>query len=345
MSTKSHNNNVVSRKVAFSCLIEAVNCNPNGDPYTNNSPRIEIGTNIGLMSPYCIKSMVRQTLLLLRPEIGVFFRPADEHQPYVLDDIKDVYELLGVKPEKKIGAENVANVQRALCEKFADLRMFGAVLAVNDKNGVAEDEEPEDDELEGEEGTGKKKSKKKEKALYQAGSLTGPIQIQMGRSIDPIVPISQGLIRSKKAHIDRDKSTFDMGGFKLVHYGLYRIDGVVVPHLARKTGLTYADVQLVLESLQKMSEVRRSVSKNFRLRGLHLWDFPSELDRTERGFESLQITPLNDLTNPEAMIVQPVGFESYKQRIKVDQTELTKHKVKHTDLTDFDKWDTDLFAA
>jgi CRISPR-associated protein Csd2 len=85
------------------------------------------------------------------------------------------------------------------------------------------------------------------------GQVRGPVQLTFARSSDPIVPLEFSITRKSVTKIEdaekqsrKDGSITDtMGRKNTVPYGLYRCHGFVNPYLARDTGFTEADLDLL----------------------------------------------------------------------------------------------------
>jgi CRISPR-associated protein Csd2 len=137
-------------------LFDVRNGNPNGDPDAGNLPRVDPETMHGLVTDVCLKRKVRDYLQLVR-SIPIFIqseaalntlkeRAADELDP-------------PLKEEERKGKRPISRLRSKLCEKYYDIRMFGAVLTT------------------GEEGE-----------RLNAGQVRGPIQLTFARSLHPVLP-------------------------------------------------------------------------------------------------------------------------------------------------------------
>src|SRR6185312_11442350 len=114
-----------------------------------------------------------------------------------------------------------------------------------------------------------------------AGQVRGPIQLTFARSVDSIVPLEYSITRkaitTTKEAEDQAKGdgsiTGTMGRKNTVPYGLYRCSGFVNPYLARDTGFTTADLDLLWAALKgTMWEIDRSAS-----RGLYVFEHETAL--------------------------------------------------------------------
>lgn len=130
----------------------------------------------------------------------------------------------------------------AFCKRFWDVRTFGGVLS-----------------------TGR-----------NAGQITGPVQLGMAESVDPIhiedltitrmcytdgndFSTIEDYEREEAEHDEQTKRT--MGEKKVVSYGLYVVQGTISPSLAIRTGFSEDDLNKLFEALLQMYEFDNSASK------------------------------------------------------------------------------------
>lgn len=238
--------NPIQHRYDFSALIEIVNGNPNGDPDAGNMPRQDDETGIGLITDVCIKHKIRNYVHLTRGD--------DRNDIYVIrrdgslnsverealrangidvngDDDKEL-KAKGQRAKKdnpRVGDD----IRRYICDRYYDVRTFGAVLTTAAKTGL------------------------------NYGQLMGPVQLSFGRSIDPVSPQETTITRCV-ATTDKDaeeKNNQTMGSKWIIPYGLYRIDGCVNATLAQKTGFDDADLDLLWEAMLGMFDLDKSASR------------------------------------------------------------------------------------
>lgn len=296
-----------NRRHDFVLLFDVKDGNPNGDPDAGNLPRVDPETMHGLVTDVCLKRKVRNYIDLL---YGQQFNPMDYNENgraygiFVRDSgvalnakIKDAGIAVGVQQQKKTSNPEV---RAKLCERYYDVRMFGAVLSTGDIN---------------------------------AGQVRGPVQITFARSIDPIVPLELTITRvaitkeeqtakgQKQAETADDakepklKET-EIGRKAFVPYALYRAHGFFSPALARDTGVDAQDLALLWEALMNMWEHDRSASRGMMAcRGLYVFSHENGLGNApaHRLFERIQVT--RSQTNGV-----PRDFSDY--RVLVDDTNL-----------------------
>ena len=84
----------------------------------------------------------------------------------------------------------------------------------------------------------------------------------MQRSIDPILPLDVSITRMAVAEAkDAESPNQTMGRKNLIPYGLYRCHGFISANLAKDTGFTDADLELLWQALSQMFDHDRSASR------------------------------------------------------------------------------------
>lgn len=285
--------------IAFSVLLEAKNCNPNGNPDSNNDPRTNMW-GYGQITDVCFKRMVRNAALMLAN--------GDTSQLFMLKnstivaDNEEIFNKVGVKPTDKIDPKDQVAVQKHLCEQYIDVRWFGGMLDA------------------------KKDKDKKER--YNAGQLKGAVQICFGESIDPVYIVNNAITRSKKTNDDRDKgNSSEMGQKAMVDFGLYRIDGVISPHNAKYTYLKPEDVRHFFRCLLSITNANLTASKiGLRLRRTDIWLFDNCVCNYHAAFDTLKINPLYN-GNGETKYAR--CFEDYEGKIQLNDQAIKKLGVTH----------------
>lgn len=236
-------NNSVDKRYEFVLLFDVENGNPNGDPDAGNMPRIDPETNLGLVTDVCLKRKVRNYVSLVkRDENGL---PSPGYDIYVREGAvlnnahKLAYEHYGLtipatvkekaqkdEAEKK-AREKAGELTKFMCDTFYDIRAFGAVMTTE----------------------------------VNCGQVRGPVQFNFARSIDAIVPQEISITRmavTNERDIEKERT---MGRKHVVPYALYRVEGYVSAPLAKRTGFSYADLELLWEALENMFEHDRSAAR------------------------------------------------------------------------------------
>lgn len=271
----------IDRRYEFVLLFDVINGNPNGDPDAGNAPRVDPETGHGLVSDVALKRKIRNFISLVKaapataePEPG--FDIYVKEKAILNDQHQRAYDALGLQVETK-GAEAARNVEVArewMCQTFFDIRMFGAVMST----GV------------------------------NAGQVRGPVQVAFARSIDPIVSLEQSITRmavTTKAEAEEQEKKQagqrrTMGRKEIVPYALYRAHGFISPFLARQTGFSTDDLELLWQALAQMFEFDRSAARGeMATRGLYVFEHDSPLGSApaHQLFERIQVTR-KDLSRP-----------------------------------------------
>ena len=210
--------NYIKNRYDFVFLYDVKDGNPNGDPDFDNQPRIDFETREGLVSDVCIKRKVRNYIQLKNEageldasKYGIFIR-----QGNILNDIINSVKKNADNDEKK-GRMN-------MCDKYFDIRTFGAVLSTGESLGV----------------------------------VRGPVQFVFSRSVDAIDSRTHSITRCCVVD-NADSTTF--GNKSTVSYGLYRMHGFVSAFDGEKCHFTEEDLSLLWESLKNAFENDHSAAR------------------------------------------------------------------------------------
>lgn len=218
----------MTNRYDFIYLFDVQDANPNGDPDAGNLPRVDVETGQGLVTDVCLKRKIRNFVQMTRPG-------DDTHRIYftegaVLNNLhKEAHEHAGIpaaqsktpKPELKDKAT------RWMCEHYYDVRTFGAVMSME----------------------------------INCGQVRGPIQISFARSIDPIVSSEHAITRSSVTNEKDAEKERTMGRKFTVPYALYRAHGFVNPFLAKQTGFSEDDLELLFEALVNAFQFDQSAAR------------------------------------------------------------------------------------
>lgn len=224
----------MNNRYDFVYLFDCKDGNPNGDPDAANAPRIDPQDMHGLVSDVCLKRKVRNYVLLAKGGMAPF--DIFVRQGAVLNQlIGQGHEAAskaadyGKLDEKKGPTRKQIGLARsAMCQRFYDVRTFGAVMSTGDN----------------------------------AGQVRGPVQISFSRSLDPILPLDVRITRMAVTDARDDESPNQtMGRKNLIPYGLYRCHGFVSAHLANETGFNEDDLALFWQALTQMLDHDRSASR------------------------------------------------------------------------------------
>jgi CRISPR-associated protein Csh2 len=212
-------------------IYEAKDCNPNGDPLDENKPRTDPETGVATVTDVRIKRTVRDYLHQVKGQ-EILVRDTFDNDGYLRDGkgrCEDFYKAAEVSDRDSI-TDLVTKVQKAILQTCIDTRLFGCTLPVE---------------------FGKKKSSIR---------LTGPVQFNgFNRSLHRIAPVlvqgTAGFASSKNATQKSFREDH------IVPYACIAACGVVNEIAARSTGLSDADVCLLLEGLWKGTQGLISRSK------------------------------------------------------------------------------------
>jgi CRISPR-associated protein Csd2 len=259
MST-AQTDDFVRRRHDFVLLFDVADGNPNGDPDSGNLPRIDPQTMQGLVTDGCLKRKIRNAVAAIsngQPGRDIYFQTQDAvYENRVLNLIHQrAWDALGLVPAEGVYAEeseapaesspqarrtkkkeakadrgdfaNVAKARQWMCQQFYDIRAFGAVMTT----GV------------------------------NCGQVRGPVQLTFARSIDPIHWIENAITRKSVTSIKRANKqinkadpdtgkrtgviTGEIGRKNTVPYALYRAHGFINPYLAKDTGFSTSDLDLL----------------------------------------------------------------------------------------------------
>lgn len=259
----------LDHKYDFVFLFDVQDGNPNGDPDAGNLPRIDPETGHGIVTDVCLKRKLRNFVTLTntdRPGREIFVK-----EKAILNDlIAEAHEQPEVEKVKDKGKKTEAARQK-MCERFFDVRAFGAVMS-----------------------TGK-----------NAGQVRGPIQLTFSRSADPIVPLDHSITRiavaTKKESEEQSGGNRTFGRKSTISYGLYRAHGFVSAALAQQTGFSQEDLELVWTGFEKMFEEDRSAAHGLMsARTLIIFEHESKLGNApaHRLFDRVSIRRKNQSKPP-----------------------------------------------
>ena len=281
-------------RIDFLFIFDCLDGNPNGDPNMDNLPRQDPETGHGLVSDVAIKRRIRDYVEATGKRIYVKAGTA-------LDETRDeAYQALGVddgsakdtddgKKKKAKGLAkkdtSIDSLRDWMCEKFYDIRTFGAVMSQSKKN---------------------------------CGQVRGPVQITFSRSVDPIVPMSQAITVCAAQTGAEDKENQTMGRKAMMPYGLYVGRGFFSPALAKQTGFGDDDFKLLMQALLGMFEQDRSASRGTQtMRKVVVFQHSSPLGNARSA-------DLFDLVKIVSKTKTPRSFSDYSIEVgKADGVEVT----------------------
>ena len=274
----------LKNRIDFVYMFDVQDGNPNGDPDAGNLPRVDAETGKGLVTDVCLKRKVRNYVQVAKAGISgdnilVKSKEFSGEEVFINGEIRKMYqEELGIelKTKDKAPADKVAAGRMAMCQRFFDVRTFGAVLST----GV------------------------------NAGQVRGAVQMTFARSVDPIVSAEHTL--TVCAARDEDKA-YDVqvgiqGRKAMVPYGLYVCHGFISANLAQQTGFSEEDLALFFEALKNMFDHDRSAARGLMsAQKLIVFKHESSLGNAPAN----QLFDLVQVTKKEGVVV-PRSFRDYE---------------------------------
>ena len=222
--------NSIQGRYDFVYLFDCKDGNPNGDPDAANAPRVDPQDMHGLVSDVCLKRKIRNYVLEANggeEPFDIFVRQGAILNESITQAHKDLGHEVDGKT-KKATRDQVKDARAKMCHRYYDVRTFGAVMSTGPN----------------------------------AGQVRGPVQLSFSRSLDPILPMDISITRmavTEGKELDAPNQT--MGRKNLIPYGLYRCHGFISANLARDTGFSDDDLNLLWNALQNMFDLDRSASR------------------------------------------------------------------------------------
>lgn len=283
----------ITGRLDFVLLFDVKDGNPNGDPDAGNMPRIDAETGHGLMTDVALKRKLRNFVQLVKgaqPPYDIYIKEKavleqTHRKAYIAKgleaELADDPDAKG-KKKRKGSAESVELARAWICENFFDVRTFGAVMST----GV------------------------------NCGQVRGPVQMTFARSADPIVASEHSITRMAVAtEAEAEKQGGDnrtMGRKHTVPYALYRSHGFVSAFLAKQTGFTAEDLELLMQGLEQMFEHDRSAARGeMSTRGLFVFQHESELGNAHAHslFDRVSIKLKDGVTAPRSFADYEVSVD------------------------------------
>lgn len=219
----------LNKRYDFVLFFDVKDGNPNGDPDAGNLPRVDAETGNGLVTDVCLKRKVRNYIGLLKEEQPPYEIYVKE-KAVLNNQHERAYKALELKPESKKLPKDVQKAKEItswMCNNFFDIRTFGAVMTTE----------------------------------VNAGQVRGPVQFTFARSVEPVVSSEHSITRmavTNEKDLEKERT---MGRKFTVPYGLYRMHGFVSAPLAKQTGFSAEDLELLWSTLENMFEQDHSASR------------------------------------------------------------------------------------
>jgi CRISPR-associated protein Csd2 len=218
---------VIKNRYEFVLYFTVENGNPNGDPDAGNMPRIDPQTGKGLVSDVCLKRKVRNYVQAVHD--SKFGHDIYVSEGAVLNNKQqEAYEAKNLEG-KKDNKQDKDIAQKYMCERYYDVRTFGAVMDTGD---------------------------------FKCGQVCGPVQICFAKSEDVIFQQNVTITRmASTTEKEKDTENRTMGRKYIVPFGLYRAEGFISAKMAEKTGFTENDLQLFWDALTNMFDHDHSAAR------------------------------------------------------------------------------------
>ncbi len=217
----------MNNRYDFIFLFDIKDGNPNGDPDAGNLPRLDAESGHGLVTDVCLKRKIRNFVSLTKADAAGYDIYVRE-KAVLNQQHARAYTALEKKSEK--GKEE-QGVRDWMCKNFYDIRSFGAVMTTE----------------------------------VNCGQVRGPIQFAFARSIDRIFSAEHAVTRcavtTERESVAQDGGNRTMGRKFTVPYALYRSHGFINPFLAKQTGFSDDDLELLKASLRQMFDFDRSAAR------------------------------------------------------------------------------------
>ncbi len=202
------------REILFA--YEVKDSNPNGDPDSGNLPRVD-DEGYNIVTDLRLKRTIRDywdTVHHGTKHMDILVKQKYSPEGYVMSMAHLALEKLGLK---KISKSEGKKVRKTIMDKFPkefiDVRCFGAAVTLESANT----------------------------------SIVGPVQFNIGRSLNKPNVITYGLSASLSSGEEKGAGT--LGEFHVVDYSLILFHGIACERSAKITGMTEEDMLEVYRGL------------------------------------------------------------------------------------------------
>lgn len=216
----------LKNRIDFVYLFDVRDGNPNGDPDAGNLPRVDAETGMGLVTDVCLKRKVRNYVQTAKGQ-------ADGYDIFIKEKavLNTLIDEAHDDSEVKAAKDKTEAARMFMCKNYYDIRTFGAVMS-----------------------TGK-----------NAGQVRGAVQLTFARSVDSIATAEHSITRmavaTEKEAEKQSGGNRTMGRKATVPYGLYVCHGFISANLAKQTGFSEEDLQLLWDALKNMFDFDRSAAR------------------------------------------------------------------------------------
>ena len=235
----------IKNRYEFVLLFDVKNGNPNGDPDGGNLPRIDPETGHGITTDVCFKRKIRNYVEIVKEDQSPYNIYVKE-KGILTERRQPAYDAVADETDT---SKKVSKARAWMCKNFFDVRTFGAVMSTKENN---------------------------------CGQVRGPVQFSFSQSIDPVVPLEASITRmAVETRKEADSQSGDnrtMGRKTYIPYGLYSVHGFISAPLAKQTGFSDDDLELLWIALINMFDHDRSAARGeMASRKLFVFKHDSEL--------------------------------------------------------------------
>ncbi len=264
----------LNNRYEFVYLFDVENGNPNGDPDAGNLPRVDPETNFGIVTDVCLKRKVRNYIEIVKEGASPYEIYIRE-KAVLIQAHKRAHEAIGASEstggKRKGTSEEVEKARKWMCANFYDVRTFGAVMALE----------------------------------VNCGQVRGPVQVNFGRSVEPVIPreisITRMAVATEREAESQQGDNRTMGKKNIIPYGLYRTEGYISAHLAAQTGFSEDDLGLLWKALINMFEHDHAAARGkMSARKLFVFKHTTKLGNApaHKLFETIEVRRTNGNTGP-----------------------------------------------
>ncbi|MEM2873037.1 MAG: type I-B CRISPR-associated protein Cas7/Csh2 [Nitrososphaerales archaeon] len=232
-------------------LYDIFRCNPNGDPFENR-PRVDPATGRIDVTDVRLKRTIRDYILNYKHKAGendgldIFVRTTGDEAVTAERRYEELFKSL-----PQAGA--IEEAKKNLIKRCIDVRLFGALVPITKKEKKAGKEIGEKTE----EGEDREKGEEKGAGIQ----ITGAVQFNPGQSLHAAevfeIAGTGGFASKEKAKQRTFRREF------IVPYALIGFYGVINENLAKYSGLTQTDVNILMDSMWQGTLALHSRSKSF----------------------------------------------------------------------------------
>ena len=269
-------NNIITNMYTGVIAFEGSNCNPNGDPDNEGSPRADPDTGHGRMSPQATSRRIYDRVAAMfvgQPGYALQIQRGTSIEASIIVAAKDA----DIAPSKKLKSEERTKVTDAVCRRYFDTRMGGGVLNVGS---------------------------------CPTDGVNGVCTFAWGKSIYPVTILQDTLTRVSPTNEAQEKDR-EMGRRYVIAHGVYRQSFFVNPHHAARNGATVADLAIYLNSLANIWEFKRSVmSGMISMRGIWLFRHDSKFGNAAAHTLIDRVQISSDKDDPRAWSDYDLQFDA-----------------------------------